>query len=132
MGELAVAVVAATIAAGSLVVAGLQYLLARRKAATESDRLASQAERLRTAYTAAQAAVQSMNLIVQRAKDKDATIVELQNLARLARGTLTLLADHLDTETRQVERQERSHFLRTYPAPRKDLDGAPDVVTGPN
>jgi hypothetical protein len=129
VGQVAIAIVSAIIAAGSLAIAVLQYLLARQKAVNENERLANQVVRLRTARTAARAAVESTNLIVQRAKGADVTVVELQNLARLARGTLGLLADQLQAEVLQVERQDSSALFRSQSDDQPKLEEEPDGDT---
>jgi hypothetical protein len=96
-----IAVVSAAIAALSLFVALLQYLDVRRRGAAERERLAQQRERLRTSVSAATMGVLTADLMVQRAKEDDATLVELQNLARVLRGNLNILATQLDDESKQ-------------------------------
>jgi len=122
VGEFVVAVVSVVIAAGSLSIAMLQYLLARQKSANEKERLTNLAERLRTAETAANAGVEAANLIVQRTKEPDATLAEVQNLARLTRGTLALLRDQLAAEERQIVSQQdvRQHYSSAAAAPDSD------------
>jgi hypothetical protein len=124
-----VAIVSAVIAAGSLSVAALQYLVVRRKSISDSERLAGLAERLRTAVTSARAATQAADLIVQRTKQPDTTMVEVRNLARLARGTLALLRDQLEAEERQVVAQQDHRSLFTS-APGDDDRGTPELAAG--
>jgi hypothetical protein len=97
-----IAVVSAVIAALTLGVAALQYLDAKRRRKTEAERLAAQHERLRTAVSAAVVAANSADLIVQRAKADDVSIAELQNIARVLRGTLSTLASQLDHEQKEL------------------------------
>lgn len=97
-----IATISAVIAALSLAVATFQFLETRRRGRDERDRLAAQEERLRVAVGVASAGAESADLIVQRAKDRDATKAELQNLARLLRGNLALLAEQLYAEGQAV------------------------------
>jgi uncharacterized protein HemX len=107
-----IAIATAVIAALSLGVAALQFLDGRRRKRTEAEQLAAQEERLRTALTAATIAANSADSIVQRAKEKDVTIAELQNMGRLLRGTLTVLANQLNDEQRAVAaRASASPFM---------------------
>ncbi|MFS8097013.1 hypothetical protein LFM09_07705 [Lentzea alba] len=129
MGQTIVAIVAAVIAAGSLGVAILQYLLAKQKAKTDSQRLAELAERLRTAVTAARAGVEATDLIVQRTKQSDTTMAEIRNIARVTRGSLTLLRDQLQVEERNAGQDARRLF--TSEAAPKDGDGdSPQLAAG--
>jgi uncharacterized protein HemX len=96
------AIVSAVIAALGLSLAAIQYLEARRRTQTERERLAAQEERLKTAVTAATLGVESADLIVQRAKEDDATLAEIQNIARVLRGSLSVLEQQLHDEGQEV------------------------------
>lgn len=120
-----IAVVTAVIAALSLGVAALQYVDGKRRKRTEQEQLAAQEERLRTALAAATIAANSANSIVQRAKEKDVTIAELQNMGRLLRGTLTVLANQLNDEQRAVAARTVDSPFMSQPS---ELAGSPSVA----
>lgn len=108
-----IAAVSAAIAALGLGLAGLQFFGARQHARGERERLAQQQERLRTAVSTALLGTESADLIVQRAKDKDVTVAELQSIARVLRGSLTILARQLDDERRNVADASESRAFRS-------------------
>ncbi len=102
-----IAVVSAVIAAVGVAVAVIQYTEGKRRVRSERERLAAQEERLRTAVTAATLGMESADLIVQRAKEDDATLPELQNIARVLRGALAVLAEQLNDEGRELAAARR-------------------------
>jgi len=91
-------IIAAIVTVAAFVFAIWQYIDSRHRAATERERIAMQRERLRGASSTAVACAEAANLIVQRGKNSDATTVELQNIARVLRGSLLLLGRELDRE----------------------------------
>ena len=109
-----IAAISAVIAALGLFLAAIQFTSSRQRIRTERERLAQQEERLQTAYSAARMGIESADLIVQRAKDKDATLAELQNIARVLRGSLAILAKQLDTESRQVAELAHDKKFQSY------------------
>lgn len=98
-----IAAISAFIAALGLVIAFMQFRDKRRAAETEAARLAQQQERLRTAASGAMAAAETADTIVQRAKEGDATVSELQSMARVLRQTVSLLASQLSDEDQEVK-----------------------------
>jgi type III secretion system FlhB-like substrate exporter len=115
-----ISIVSVAAAAGSAVVATLQYLDSRRRSKTEAVRLAEQGERLRAALGGAVGALEVADQIVQRAKANDTTVAELQNIARALRQVLVQLAKQLDSEDRLVSNridQLTSSNPRAHPLP---------------
>jgi uncharacterized protein HemX len=109
-----IAAISAAIAALGLCLAAIQFTNGRQRTRTERERLAQQEERLQTAFSAARVGIESADLIVQRAKDKDATLAELQNIARVLRGSLAILAKQLDTESKQVGELAHDKKFQSY------------------
>jgi hypothetical protein len=91
----------------------IQYRQGRIRQHSEGERLAQQQERLRTAVGGAVSGAQMANSLVQRAKDADVTVMELQNDARVLRGTLMLLAERLENEGRQLATARKSALSRS-------------------
>lgn len=79
-----------------------EFFRSRKNEETHRERLALLGERVGGAQAAAQAAADSADLIVQRSKDDNATLAELGNLARVARGNLVVLVDRLDEESNRL------------------------------
>jgi hypothetical protein len=117
-----IATISAAIAALGLLLALIQFLDKRRTAVSEAERLAQQRERLRTAAAGAVSGAELADLIVQRAKEPDVTVPELQNVARALRQTLSLLAAQLNDEDRQVL-SWRQHLLASRAASKEAAPG---------
>jgi len=83
-----------------------QYAKARQERAREEERLAAQNRAVKAALGAALAGAHASDLIVQRAKDPDATVRELQNLARVARGVAFSLASQLEEQSALLRQWE--------------------------
>lgn len=115
MGALNVAAAIATVA--SLFVALWQYLVARHAKLTERERVIMQRERLRTAVAEAMQGAETADMIVQRAKEQDVTIEELQNIARIIRGNLTLLTKQLMYERSLLAGWRVGHLMKSDPPP---------------
>jgi hypothetical protein len=111
-----IATISAVIAAAGVFLAAIQYMENKRRTRTERERLAAQEERLRTAVAAAQVGSQSADLIVQRAKEPDASVTELQNIARILRGTLKVLAEQLSDEEREIAARREGDVFRSAAA----------------
>lgn len=75
-----------------------QYVENRMDKAKSRERLEAQARRAADAVRLATIGAQHSNMIVQRAKDPRVSVVELQSLARLTRGTLLTLASGLEEQ----------------------------------
>ena len=75
-----------------------QTLEARRMKQLERERLDSQLRRNRSVLKSAVTGAQTADLIVQRAKENNVTVHELQSLARAIRGSLLFLASELDDQ----------------------------------
>jgi hypothetical protein len=101
------------VGAVGLLLAYLQYRGNRTQRVSERERLAQQDERLRNAVAGASSAAEMADLIVQRSKEPDVTITELQNVSRALRGSLENLAGQLDAERNQVKQEvtNRGGFL---------------------
>lgn len=117
-----IAIVSAVIAACGLSLAIVQHAQRRQQKASEAERLAQQRERLRTAVAGAISGAETADLIVQRGKKDDCTIPELQNVARALRQTLSLLANQLSDEDKQVVAW-RDALLRSHRTYRKRTRG---------
>jgi uncharacterized protein HemX len=118
-----IAAVSAAIAALGLALAALQFISGRQRIRTERERLAQQQERLRTAVSAAYVGMESADLIVQRAKEGDATLLELQNIARVLRGSLAVLSRQLDDESNQIAEWKRDAAFQSYRDPATPAGG---------
>lgn len=68
-------------------------------------------------------ALEATNLIVQRAKDSTATVAELQNMARVIRGQLHVVASSLEKDEQTVSRWRYGKSVEslTTPVPERDL-----------
>ena len=108
-----IALISVLIAVLSLALAVAQHRQATSRAESESERLARQRERLRNASSAATACAQAADAVVQRAKEGDVTIVELQNQVRSLRGHLTILAMHLQEEEERIKPSEVAQAFRS-------------------
>jgi hypothetical protein len=97
-----IASISAAIAAGSLLIVILQFIESRRRVRTEAERLSEQRERLKTALSGAVSGANISDLIIQRSKEADATVQELQNIARALRQNLMLLAQQLDADDKRL------------------------------
>lgn len=93
-----IALVSVVIAGLSVLIASLQYLDNRRKKKSEGEVIAQHRERLRTAEAAAELAARTADMLIQRAKSEDVTNLEIQNVARVLRGSLLVLAKQLRDE----------------------------------
>jgi hypothetical protein len=111
-----IATISTVIAGAGVFLAAIQYLENKRRTRTERERLAGQEERLRTAVTAAHVGSQSADLIVQRAKEPDVSVTELQNIARILRGTLEVLAEQLSDEKREIAARREGDGFRSVTA----------------
>jgi hypothetical protein len=114
-------VIAAIATCAAFLLAAWQFFTSRRKEATERERIALQRERLRTASIAAFAGAEGMDLIVQRTKDDDVTLAEIQNIARVLRRNLVLLGHQLEQEDRLLKGWEFGHFVMRS-LPEQELD----------
>jgi type III secretion system FlhB-like substrate exporter len=119
-----ISIVSVVAAAGSALIATLQYLDSRRRSKTEAVRLAEQGERLRAALSGAVGALEVADQIVQRAKHSDATAAELQNIARALRQILMQLARQLDSEDQLVSRRI-DQLASSHPGPNPLPPGPP-------
>lgn len=111
---LTIATAIATVGAFALAV--YQHLQRSREKATETSKIEAQLERIRLSHRTALSCAHAANLIVQRSKEDSATVAELGNMARLARGQLFLAADELAREERQLATWEYGHFFKSTPA----------------
>lgn len=125
MDALNVAAAIATIA--SLLVALWQYLAARHIRQTERERVVMQRERLRAAVAAAMQGAEAADLIVQRGKDEDVTIPELQNVARIIRGNLLLLTKQLMYERSLLAGWRVGDLTKSEPPPETLPDEASEA-----
>lgn len=98
-----------------------QHSQARQQKAQERERLDAQSRAVRAALGIAMAGAHTADLIVQRAKEPDVQVAELQNLARAARGTTLSLAAQLE---------DQSKLLSTWSFGRKAMDSRNDVGEG--
>lgn len=96
-------VVAGIISIVAFFLAVYEYLKRRSERARDEDRLRMQEDRSRSAIRLAVAGAQTVDLIVQRAKDPDTATAELQSLARSARGTLLFLASEIESHAELLE-----------------------------
>lgn len=85
---------------------------ARKQAAIRRLQLQEQQRRNASTIRAALIGAQTADLIVQRAKGQDATIGELQSLARITRQTLLSLAAELEGEAKVLRSWESVRFLQ--------------------
>jgi predicted nucleic acid-binding Zn-ribbon protein len=108
-----IAAISTVIAAASLAVAYFQLRQNKHKMRTERERIASHREKIRSAFNSAEAAFASADMIVQRGKDDNASVVELQNLIRILRGNLRALAYQLQTEERSLKNWEYGRFFHS-------------------
>ncbi len=96
-------VVASVATVISTLLALWQYWKQRSAALSERERIILQKERLRTAVAVAMSGAEAVNLIIQRGKQDDVTITELQSIARTVRGNLVLLTRQLEQEASFLE-----------------------------
>lgn len=89
---------AAAVTVMAFCLSGIEYIQTRHKRNVEEQRVVLQKERLRSALIASISAAEGADLIVQRSKEPDITIAELQSVARVLRGNLGLLARQLQQE----------------------------------
>jgi hypothetical protein len=80
-----------------------QFVEARQKSAREKERLAVQLSRNDVALRSAVLGAQMADTMVQRAKQDDVTIAEMQNLARVIRGSLLALTLELEEQHKVIE-----------------------------
>lgn len=128
--------IAAVVTVASFFLAAWQHRASRRAIRTERERIALQAERLDTALRAAISNSETADLIVQRAKENDATTAELQNIARILRMNSALLARQLQQEQQLLsgwtfgQLMDSSTSASSDPAssllPPPTMNGAPD------
>lgn len=119
-------VVAAIVGLASAAFAVWQYVEQRRKAATERTRVAAQQERLRMVLASAISGVGAADLIVQRAKDDDVSVSELQSVARVLRGSLMNLARQIEAEDRVLAHWEYGKSFQSAPSPPLSVEPAGD------
>jgi type III secretion system FlhB-like substrate exporter len=119
---------AATATVAAFLLAIWQYAQTRRKEMTERERVALQRERLRMAIIAAVSGAETADLIVQRSKDSTVTVAELQNIARVLRGNLGLLARQLEQEERLLGEWKFGQFYMQSQR-RSDSDEASRTVS---
>ncbi|MER7490564.1 hypothetical protein ABTY20_32725 [Streptomyces sp. NPDC126497] len=120
--------VAGVVTIASFLLATWQFRTARRVQRTERERIAQQRERLQTATSAAVAGAEAANLIVQRAKDPSTTIAELQNIARLARMNLALVARQLEEERSRLDGWQFGRLVTSGPG--ATPSGVPETDDG--
>jgi hypothetical protein len=77
-----------------------QYQTARNASARSRERMALQQQKNESALRTAIIGAQNANLIVQRAKDENVTVAELQTIARSTRGILLYLAQELESQSK--------------------------------
>ncbi|MET9800700.1 hypothetical protein [Streptomyces sp. NPDC006368] len=109
----------------SLFLAGCEHWAQRRLVRTERERIAQQDERLSNAATAAFAGAETADLIVQRAKDPEVPMSELQTMSRQLRFSLRLLHQQLEDERKLLDGWQFDHLM-TSAAPDR---GAPGTST---
>ncbi len=98
------------------VVAIWQFIEARRRMLRERERLGIHASRNEVALRSAILGAQMADVIVQRAKDPDVTVAELQNLGRVARGALLSLTLELEEQAKVLEAWRIGrHMLHSEP-----------------
>ena len=91
-----IALVSAVIAAASLLLAFVEARKARKLRISNQEKLVQLTEILSTATSGAETGAAMADMIVQRAKQRDVSIQELQSLARSLRGSLTSLQHDLE------------------------------------
>lgn len=92
-------VIAGAISIVAFVFAIWEHQNSRNRAALARERVAAQQRKNETALRTAIVGASTLDLIVQRSKQPDVTIAELQNLARSARGILLFLASELEGQS---------------------------------
>ncbi|HEX8630239.1 MAG TPA: hypothetical protein VF755_18940 [Catenuloplanes sp.] len=122
-------IIAAVATCLALALAAYQYLETRRVRTTERERIAFQRERLRTALAATVVGAETADLIVQKGKQDDATIAELQNMARILRGNLAVIARQLQGSEQMLQGWEVGRLSMMSEPPRNPQlpGGAPDT-----
>ncbi|SCG76202.1 hypothetical protein [Micromonospora coxensis] len=110
-------VLAAIVGFASAAFAVWVYVEQRRKAATERSRVAAQQERLRMALATTSSCLGAADLIVQRSKQDDVSVVELQNIARVLRGSLGNLARQIEAEDQVLAHWEFGKSFYSVPSP---------------
>ncbi|GHJ17857.1 MULTISPECIES: hypothetical protein [unclassified Micromonospora] len=108
--------VAAIVGIASAAFGVWQYIEQRRKAANEKVRIAAQQERLRMVLATAVSGVGAADLIVQRAKEGDVSVAELQSVARVLRGSLLNLARQIESEDRALARWQYGESFQSAPS----------------
>jgi Flp pilus assembly protein TadB len=103
-----ISTVSAAIAAAGFTLAVIQYRGVRRQRQTDSERLATQGERLQNATSTAYLIFEMANAIVQSAKLPDTTLKEIQRAARDVRGTAGVLAQQLQDERKQIDSWQKT------------------------
>lgn len=121
MDSLNLAAALATVAA--FLLALWQFLGARHRAQTEAERIALQRERLRNSARVAIASAEVADLVVQRTKDPNVTMPELQNIARTLRMNLSLLAKQLGQEDRHLANWHYGQLIQSSQEVTKDASG---------
>ncbi len=58
--------------------------------------------------------LEATNLIVQRAKDSTATVAELQNMARIIRGQLYIVASSLEKDEQSLRRWQYGKSVESF------------------
>ncbi len=96
----------------------------------ERMKVATQRERLRGSANCAVAAASAANLIVQRAKEPGTTVLELQNIARVLRSDLLLLARHLQSEEHVLQQWRFGQAVVLTPHGGSAVEG--DIDTSSN
>ncbi|MDQ3756522.1 MAG: hypothetical protein M3394_01570 [Actinomycetota bacterium] len=95
-----------------VLVAVAQFATERQRRKSQAERIAEQRERLAGARASAVTGYHSADLIVQRAKAADVTVPELQNLARIVRGHLGILAQQLAHEQESLQAKQPEAVIR--------------------
>jgi len=85
----------------------------RRNEVAESAKATMELERIRQSASDVMAAAQTVNMVVQRAKESDVTTAELANLARVARGQLLIIANTLSQEEERLSQWEYGQIFES-------------------
>jgi hypothetical protein len=113
---------------GAFLLASWQYAENRNRSRTERERILLQRERLRAATSAAVLGAEAADYIVQRCKDPDVGILEVQSIARVMRGDLAYVAEQLRYEERLLGAPRPAAF-RSYRGEKSELE---ETTASPN
>lgn len=98
----------------------------KRNEVAEAAKATMELERIRQSASDVMAAAQTVNMVVQRAKESDASPAELANLARVARGQLLIIANTLSKEEERLSQWEYGRVFESLspPLPTENLEHA--------